>query len=61
MAELQSEWKPTKDENPNFKCSKCGSDAIYYYVWESSCGGFEDTRYQCRGCGRDWWVEGPDA
>lgn len=55
------EWKPTKAENPDFKCRKCGSDDIWYRVWDSSCGGYEDTKYECRGCKRTWWVESADA
>jgi len=54
-------WKPTKDENPNFVCTKCGSCEIVYREWESSCGGYDDVHYHCNGCGRDWWVEGSDA
>lgn len=55
-----TDWKPTKDENPEFVCQECGSDDVRYRVWESSDGGHEDIRYQCV-CGRAWWVEGPDA
>ena len=55
------DWKPTKPENPAFKCRKCGSDDVWYRVWESSCGGYEDVHYECRSCKREWWVEGPDA
>lgn len=58
---MTSEWKPTKPENPDFKCYHCGSDDVWYYEWESSDGAFEDTRYKCRGCGQKWWVEGADA
>lgn len=56
-----SGWKPTKAENPNFKCRKCGSDDVEYDVEESDCGGFEDHHYRCKGCGCDWWVESSDA
>lgn len=56
-----SDWKPTKEENPDFKCRKCGSNNIWYRRWESSCGGFDDIEYKCRSCERHWWVEGPDA
>lgn len=54
-------WKPTKDENPMFKCRKCGSDNVWCREWESSCGGFEDVEYECRACKRSWWVESADA
>jgi DNA-directed RNA polymerase subunit M/transcription elongation factor TFIIS len=55
------EWKPTKAEAPDFRCRKCGSDDVRYRTWESSCGGYEDCQYHCRGCDRKWWVEGADA
>lgn len=54
-------WKPTKPENPAFKCRQCQSDDVWYRVWESSCGGFEDLQYECRSCKRKWWVESADA
>lgn len=54
-------WKLTKDENPDFKCYQCGSNEVEYRLHESSCGGFEDYHYRCKGCGRDWWVESADA
>ena len=56
-----SDWKPTKAENPNFTCRKCGSDEIEYREWESSDGAYDDYHYRCNSCGRDWWVEGADA
>lgn len=55
-----SDWKPTKLENPEFK-HKCGSDDVWYRKWESSCGGYDDIKYECRGCGKKWWVESADA
>ena len=58
---FESDWKPTKPENPTFTCRACGSDNVWYRVWESSCGGYEDVKYHCRACGRVWWVEGADA
>lgn len=59
--EFKDGWKPTKAENPDFYCRKCGSDDVWYKIWESACGGYEDIKYKCRGCKRAWWVEGPDA
>lgn len=56
-----SDWKATKDTNPEFKCRECGSNDIVFREWESSCGGYEDYQYHCRGCDRKWWVEGADA
>lgn len=55
------EWKPTKPENPEFKCPACGSDNVWYRKWDSSCGGFEDLNYECRGCKKTWWVDGIDS
>lgn len=57
----RSDWKPTKAENPTYTCRKCGSDDVWYCVWESACGGYEDLKYECRNCKRVWWVEGADA
>jgi DNA-directed RNA polymerase subunit M/transcription elongation factor TFIIS len=54
------DWKPTKPENPDFKCRKCDSDNVWYRRWESSDEAHEDVKYECRNCGRTWWVEGPD-
>lgn len=55
----ETEWKPTESKAP---CRKCGAvGQIEYSIWESSCGGFEDAHYRCLACGKDWWVEGPDA
>lgn len=56
----QDDWKPTAPVNANFKC-RCGSNDVWFRNWDSSCGGFEDVHYQCRACGRDWWVESADA
>lgn len=58
---FEADWKPTKAENPDFKCRKCGSDDVWYRTWDSSCGGYTDLKYTCWGCDRTWWAEGPDA
>jgi DNA-directed RNA polymerase subunit M/transcription elongation factor TFIIS len=58
---MESNWKPTKSENPDFTCRKCTSDNVWYYVWESSCGGYEDYKYHCRSCNSRWVAEGSDA
>lgn len=55
------DWRPTKATNPDFKCRKCGSDDIWFREWESSCGGYDDIKYECRGCSRVWWVESSDG
>ena len=55
-----SDWKPTKMENPNFKCRECGSNEIQYCIVEDDdC--HEDLHYHCSGCGRMWWAEGIDS
>lgn len=59
--EFETEWRPTKPENPGFLCTSCGSDDVYYRRWESSDGGYEDIKYECRACKHTWWVEGDDG
>lgn len=59
--EYRKGWKPTKTENPNFVCINCGENNVWYRKWESSCGGYEDTCYDCRSCKHLWWVESADT
>jgi DNA-directed RNA polymerase subunit M/transcription elongation factor TFIIS len=54
-------WKPTKAENPGYRCRKCNSDDVWYRIWDSNCGGYEDVQYECRSCQRTWWVESADS
>lgn len=42
-------------------CRKCGGSNVWYRVWESSDGAFEDYHYTCNDCECDWWIDGPDA
>lgn len=52
-------WKPCDST-----CRKCGkAGMVFYDIWESSDGAYEDFKYECLqpGCGATWWVEGPDA
>lgn len=42
-------------------CGKCKSIEITVEEEESSCGGFDDTKYTCRSCGNVVWIEGADA
>ena len=58
---FQADWKPTRAENPSFKCYKCGSDDVWYRTWDSLCGGYTDVKYECQGCDHRWWVESSDA
>lgn len=55
-----TDWKPTREENPDYRC-KCGSNDIWYRKWESSDGAYDDIQYKCYTCGRIWWYEGLDA
>jgi transposase-like protein len=55
-----TDWKPVKLERPDRLCKECNSDNVWYRLWESSDGGHEDVHYHCRGCNRNWWVEGTD-
>ena len=57
---FEGDWKPTKRENPHFKCRDCHSDNVWYIMWESFDGGHEDIKYHCRSCNKTWWIEGPD-
>lgn len=50
-----SDWKKSE-----YVCS-CGKSDVWRRSWESNCGGFDDTEYECRGCGLSWWVESSDA
>jgi len=43
---------------PNKRCAVLD---VWVRSWESSCGGYTDHQYECRTCGRTWWVEGADA
>jgi DNA-directed RNA polymerase subunit M/transcription elongation factor TFIIS len=51
-----SEWAPSASS-----CKQCGSDRVSYRSWDSHCGGYTDLQYRCDSCGRQWWIEGPDA
>lgn len=55
------EEKSLHAEAPGCHCRSCGSTDIWYQTWESSDEAYTDVRYHCRGCGKIWWVEGPDA
>lgn len=44
-------------------CPKCGNKTVRYCAWESSCGGYEDTKAECTTEGCNWmhWYEGSDS
>jgi DNA-directed RNA polymerase subunit M/transcription elongation factor TFIIS len=46
----------------NFRCPKCKLQGeVWYRIVTSSDEAFEDENLRCRGCGHDWWIDGPDA
>lgn len=63
--------KPMEDSEgtfnkPNscfYKCRKCGENTATCRSWESSCGGYEDYKYECQNkdCKFVWWVDGIDS
>lgn len=62
--------KPMRDDEGEFSgwdqvsraCLRClRSDGVYFRLWKSHDGGFEDEQYKCRHCQHIWWIEGPDA
>ncbi len=62
---------PMKDSEGTFKagserrytCPKCKQNTVTCRVWESSCGGYEDYKYNCENpeCKHSWWVDGIDS
>lgn len=61
MAETEGEFTKVHPV-PDVKCRKCGEKGrCSYETWESSCGGYEDYKYTCGGCGYVWWIDGIDS
>ena len=56
MADNTIVWKNHPDP-----CPKCNTHEVKYYIWESSCGGYEDVKYNCTNCHYTWWVDGIDS
>lgn len=56
----ESAGKFTKEAISERPCRKCGGP-VRVHLWESSCGGYEDEKHECTGCGHEFWIEGPDA
>lgn len=53
-------FRPTQD--PSVPCRHCKTPGgVVFKVWESDCGGYEDTHYKCTNCHKEWWIDGPDA
>jgi predicted SprT family Zn-dependent metalloprotease len=59
MSEFDGDFSPPSEEK--YTCYKCKQKAVTCQKWESSCGGYEDYKYECKACGHSWWVEGPDS
>ena len=51
-----SDWKLS-----SYACRKCGMKTVRIRIWESHCGGYEDTNFHCTSCGWDWWIDGCDS
>ena len=51
------EWKPAPWPCPN--CKVTGQ--LFYRIWKSSDGAFEDEKSECRACGKVWWIDGIDS
>lgn len=62
MDDSEGEFQKEEYEG-TMPCPKCHRNTIYYKVWKSKCGGYEDTKYYCiaPGCGHYWWVDGIDS
>lgn len=50
-------------EQELYECLKCNQKTATCKSWESSCGGYEDYKYECQNpeCKHSWWVEGIDS
>ena len=46
-----------------YNCRKCGQKTATCCMWESTCGGYEDYKYECQNatCRYSWWVDGIDS
>jgi len=53
-------FKPTKAENPDFRCRRCQSDDVWYRDIDTN-PAFDDVEYRCLGCGRRWYFESADS
>ena len=61
MSDSQGEF--TQADQETYVCRKCNKKTATCYVWESSCGGYEDYKYTCtdKSCNAYWWVDGIDS
>ena len=52
-----SDWSPAPE-----KCPKCdGELRVYFRIWESNDGAYEDRQYRCWDCKPTWWIDGIDS
>lgn len=58
-SEHEGTFKPW--EQSDRPCRRCKATAVRCRLWESSCGGYEDWKYECLICGYVWWVDGIDS
>jgi hypothetical protein len=43
-------------------CRTCAQNTIHkHQTWESSCGGYEDHKYECTVCKTVYWIDGIDS
>lgn len=42
-------------------CRKCRATGVTETVWESTCGAYEDYKFECPQCGHVWWMDGIDS
>lgn len=61
MAEHEGTFRAASEKK--YDCPKCKQTTVTCRVWDSSCGGYEDYKYECQNpdCKHSWWVDGPDA
>lgn len=61
MSESEGAFKEPEPER--FTCRKCQQQTATCRTWESSCGGYEDYKYECQDpmCKHVWWVDGIDS
>ena len=44
------------------ECPSCGDKHhVYFRIWESNDGAYEDRQYRCWVCKHTWWVDGIDS
>jgi len=59
MNEFDGEFTTTTEKL--YECPKCSNLSLSKRIWESSCGGYEDVKYECSSCGYYYWIDGIDS